>query len=41
LEAPRAERILGLPFLAVDMSYGDIDSVRVRTRLEALAESLR
>jgi benzoyl-CoA reductase/2-hydroxyglutaryl-CoA dehydratase subunit BcrC/BadD/HgdB len=41
LEAPRAERLLGRPILALDMSYGDADSVRVRTRVEAFAESLR
>ncbi|MBZ5496259.1 MAG: 2-hydroxyacyl-CoA dehydratase family protein [Acidobacteriia bacterium] len=41
LEAPRAMRILGLPFLALDVSYGDIDSVRIRMRVEAFAEGLQ
>ncbi len=41
LEAQRAEKRLGLRFLALDMSYGDVDSPRVRTRVEAFAESLR
>jgi benzoyl-CoA reductase/2-hydroxyglutaryl-CoA dehydratase subunit BcrC/BadD/HgdB len=41
LESQRAEKRLGLPFLALDMSYGDVDSPRVRTRVEAFAESLR
>lgn len=41
LEAKRAERRFGLPFLALDMSYGDVDSLRLRTRIEAFAESLR
>jgi len=41
LEAKRAEERLGLPFLALDMSYGDVDSPRLRTRIEAFAESLR
>ena len=41
LESKRAEQRLGLPFLALDMSYGDVDSPRLRTRLEAFAESLR
>jgi len=41
LEAPRAERLLGLPLLALDMSYADTDSIRVRTRVEAFAERLR
>lgn len=41
LESQRAEKRLGLPFLVLDMSYGDIDSPRVRTRVEAFAESLR
>jgi len=41
LEVPRAERIIGLPLLALDMTYGDVDSVRIRTRVEAFAECLR
>lgn len=41
LEAPRAARLLGRPLLALDMSYGDADSPRIRTRVEAFAESLR
>lgn len=41
LESQRAEARLGLQFLALDMSYGDVDSPRVRTRVEAFAESLR
>lgn len=41
LEPPRAERILGLPFLAVDMNCGDAASMRVRTRVEAFVESWR
>ncbi len=41
LETKRAEKRLGLPFLALDMSYGDVDSPRLRTRVEAFAESLR
>jgi benzoyl-CoA reductase/2-hydroxyglutaryl-CoA dehydratase subunit BcrC/BadD/HgdB len=41
LEAPRAARMLGRPLLALDMSYGDSDSPRIRTRVEAFAESLR
>ncbi len=41
LEAPRAVRKLGLPLLALDMTFGDIDSARIRTRVEAFAEELR
>jgi benzoyl-CoA reductase/2-hydroxyglutaryl-CoA dehydratase subunit BcrC/BadD/HgdB len=41
LESQRAERRLGLPFLAVDMSCGDADSPRMRTRVETFAECLR
>lgn len=41
LESQRAQKRLGLPFLALDMSYGDVDSPRVRTRVEAFAESLQ
>jgi benzoyl-CoA reductase/2-hydroxyglutaryl-CoA dehydratase subunit BcrC/BadD/HgdB len=41
LESQRAEKRLGLPFLALDMSYGDVDSPRMRTRVEAFAENLR
>jgi benzoyl-CoA reductase/2-hydroxyglutaryl-CoA dehydratase subunit BcrC/BadD/HgdB len=41
LEPPRARQILGLPLLAVDVSCGDAASMRVRTRVEAFAESLR
>jgi benzoyl-CoA reductase/2-hydroxyglutaryl-CoA dehydratase subunit BcrC/BadD/HgdB len=40
LEPPRARQILGLPLLAVDMSCGDAASMRIRTRVEAFAESL-
>jgi benzoyl-CoA reductase/2-hydroxyglutaryl-CoA dehydratase subunit BcrC/BadD/HgdB len=41
LEPQRAERRLGLSFLAVDVSCGEADSARLRTRVEAFAESLR
>jgi benzoyl-CoA reductase/2-hydroxyglutaryl-CoA dehydratase subunit BcrC/BadD/HgdB len=41
LESKRAEQRLGLPLLALDMSYGDVDSLRLRTRVEAFAESLQ
>ena len=41
LEPPRAERLLGLPLLALDMSCGDASSPRVRTRIEAFLEGLR
>lgn len=41
LEAPRAARLLGRPLLDLDMSYGDSDSPRIRTRVEAFAESFR
>jgi benzoyl-CoA reductase/2-hydroxyglutaryl-CoA dehydratase subunit BcrC/BadD/HgdB len=41
LESQRAEKSLGLQFLALDMSCGDGDSPRLRTRVEAFAESLR
>lgn len=41
LEPPRAERLLGLPLLSLDMSCGDASSPRVRTRVEAFAEGLR
>jgi benzoyl-CoA reductase/2-hydroxyglutaryl-CoA dehydratase subunit BcrC/BadD/HgdB len=41
LEAPRAARKLGRPLLALDMSYGDSDSPRIRTRVEAFVEGLR
>jgi benzoyl-CoA reductase/2-hydroxyglutaryl-CoA dehydratase subunit BcrC/BadD/HgdB len=41
LEARRAAHRLGLPLLALDMSCGDVDSPRVRSRVEAFAESLR
>ncbi len=41
LEPPRAERLLGLPLLALDMSCGDAASPRVRTRVEAFLEGLR
>jgi benzoyl-CoA reductase/2-hydroxyglutaryl-CoA dehydratase subunit BcrC/BadD/HgdB len=41
LEPPRARQILGLPLLAVDTNCGDAASMRVRTRVEAFAESLR
>ena len=41
LESQRAGKRLGLPFLPLDMSYGDVDSLRMRTRVEAFAESLR
>ena len=41
LEAPRAGRKLGRPLLALDVSYGDSGSLRIRTRVEAFAESLR
>jgi benzoyl-CoA reductase/2-hydroxyglutaryl-CoA dehydratase subunit BcrC/BadD/HgdB len=40
LEPPRAERLLGLPLLALDMSCGDASSPRIRTRTEAFLESL-
>ncbi len=40
LEAPRAERRLGLPLLALDVSCGEAASVRVRTRVEAFLEGL-
>jgi benzoyl-CoA reductase/2-hydroxyglutaryl-CoA dehydratase subunit BcrC/BadD/HgdB len=41
LESPRAERLLGLPLLALDMNCGDASSTRVRTRIEAFLEGLR
>jgi benzoyl-CoA reductase/2-hydroxyglutaryl-CoA dehydratase subunit BcrC/BadD/HgdB len=41
LEPPRAERLLGLPLLALDMNCGDASSPRVRTRIEAFLEGLR
>lgn len=41
LEAGRAEARLGLPMLALDMSGGDADSPRLRTRIEAFAERFR
>ena len=41
LEPQRAERRLGLPLLALDMSCGDASSPRIRTRTEAFLESLR
>jgi benzoyl-CoA reductase/2-hydroxyglutaryl-CoA dehydratase subunit BcrC/BadD/HgdB len=41
LESQRAARKLGRPFLALDMSYGDSGSLRIRTRVEAFAESFR
>jgi benzoyl-CoA reductase/2-hydroxyglutaryl-CoA dehydratase subunit BcrC/BadD/HgdB len=40
LEPPRAERLLGLPFLALDTSCGEASSPRVRNRVEAFLESL-
>jgi benzoyl-CoA reductase/2-hydroxyglutaryl-CoA dehydratase subunit BcrC/BadD/HgdB len=40
LEPPRAERLLGLPLLALDTSCGDASSPRIRTRVEAFLESL-
>lgn len=41
LERKRAEGLLGLPLLALDMSCGEASSPRVRTRVEAFLESLR
>ncbi len=41
LEIQRAERLLRRPLLSLDMSFGDADSMRIRTRIEAFAESLR
>jgi benzoyl-CoA reductase/2-hydroxyglutaryl-CoA dehydratase subunit BcrC/BadD/HgdB len=41
LERPRAERLLGLPLLALDTSCGEAGSLRVRTRVEAFIEGLR
>lgn len=41
LESQRAGLRLGLPLLALDMGCGDVDSLRLRTRVEAFAESLR
>ncbi len=41
LEPPRAERLLGLPLLALDTSCADASSPRVRIRVEAFLEGLR
>jgi benzoyl-CoA reductase/2-hydroxyglutaryl-CoA dehydratase subunit BcrC/BadD/HgdB len=41
LEPPRADRLLGLPLLALDVSCGESSSPRVRTRVEAFLEGLR
>lgn len=41
LESRRAVQKLGIPLLALDMTFGDIDSARIKTRLAAFRESLR